>query len=408
MPSLPLAVLKPGRDVPARAGHPWIFSEALSKAPIADPGALVQVQDARGGVVGVGTWNPHTSIRIRLLSRDITTVIDETFFLNRFTHLANWKEANLPANTTGYRLVHAEADELPGLIIDRYANAFVFQIHTAGMEPLREKIISALTTFAKERGVSDPLIVERSDIDARTHEGMRPRPASVHVGEFKGPVVFQEYGITFQADVLNGQKTGFFLDQREARHSVGMYAKGKRVLNLFGYTGAFSIHALMGGASFVQTVDVSRKALEEAQAQFKLNGINPDTDARIGFLEADVFDLLNEAALPDGPYDIIICDPPALAKTAAHVPQALKGYTFLNGACLSHLKPGGILVSSSCSGRVDPEAFRNMLRLSAGRAKRTVRLLDWITQPVDHAERLAFPEGRYLKTAIVEVTDILA
>ncbi|MBP7134030.1 class I SAM-dependent rRNA methyltransferase, partial [Patescibacteria group bacterium] len=112
--------------------------------------------------------------------------------------------------------------------------------------------------------------------------------------------------------------------------------------------------------------------------------------------------------LPDGPYDIIICDPPALAKTAAHVPQALKGYTFLNGACLSHLKPGGILVSSSCSGRVDPEAFRNMLRLSAGRAKRTVRLLDWITQPVDHAERLAFPEGRYLKTAIVEVTDILA
>ena len=157
----------------------------------------------------------------------------------------------------------------------------------------------------------------------------------------------------------------------------------------------------------MSTIADSQPLKMAAQTQFALNGINGETDARVGLLEADVFDLLNEAQLPDGPYDIIICDPPALAKNAAHVPQAIKGYTFLNSTCLQHLQPGGILVASSCSGRVEPEEFRHMLRIAAGRAHRNVRLLDWITQPIDHSERLAFPEGRYLKTAIVEVTDIL-
>lgn len=407
MPTLPVAKLKLGKDVPVRAGHPWVFSEAIQEAPQAEAGALVEVQDGRGQTLGLGMWNPHTSIRIRLLSRDVHHPIDTAFFFARFQRLLSWKKTRLPPATTGYRLVHAEVDELPGLIIDRYANAFVFQIHTAGMDRFRSHIIEALLQLGAKEQISPLLIVERSDIDARTQEGIRPRQPEIHHGELPESIIFEEYGLRFLADVLHGQKTGFFLDQRETRHRVFTLAQEKRVLNLFGYTGAFSVHALLGGASFVQTVDASRPALEGCEAQMRLNGIDPHNEARVGLLEADIFELLTEEDLPGGPYDLIICDPPALAKSASHVPQALKAYTFLNSACLKHLKPGGILVASSCSGRVEPEDFRNALRLASGRAGRTVRLLDWMSQPIDHAERLAFPEGRYLKTAILEVTDIL-
>lgn len=408
MSSLPIVILKSGKDIPVRAGHPWVFSEAIQEAPHAPAGALIELQDNHRNPLGIGMWNPHTSIRVRLLDRNASMTIDAGFFLARFRTLAIWKEKHLPKDTNGYRLVHAEADEIPGLIIDRYANTFVFQLHTAGIDAFREVIIEALKQFATEIGITNANIVERSDLDGRTQEGLRPHTPTVHVGTVTEPIIFQEYGLSFSADTLKGQKTGFFLDQREARHQVGTLAKGKRVLNLFGYTGAFSVHALMGGASFVQTVDASRLALEGAEAQMRLNSIDPNDEHRVGLLEADIFELLNDAELPGGPYDVIICDPPALAKSASHVPQALKAYTFLNSACLKHLKPGGILVASSCSGRVEPEDFRNALRIAAGRANRTVRLLDWITQPVDHAERLSFPEGRYLKTAILEVTGILS
>jgi 23S rRNA (cytosine1962-C5)-methyltransferase len=232
-------------------------------------------------------------------------------------------------------------------------------------------------------------------------------PVTVHKGEVGATVSFQEAGLSFFADVLKGQKTGFFLDQRDARLAVQRLAKGKRVLNLFGYTGAFSVHAQRGGASFVSTVDVSHSALELAEKNMILNGFDARDEARFAFLEADVLDLFNGDTLPDGPFDLIICDPPAFAKTERHLPQAMKAYTDLNQACLENLPVGGLLVSSSCSGRVTPEDFRSMLRLAAGRAKRDVRLLDFLTQPADHAERLAFPEGRYLKTAILEVTAAL-
>jgi 23S rRNA (cytosine1962-C5)-methyltransferase len=408
MSSLPIVILKTGKDIPVRAGHPWVFSEAIQEAPHAPAGALIELQDSHRQPLGIGMWNPHTSIRVRLLDRNPEKKIDVSFFLERFRTLAHWKERHLPKDTNGYRLVHAEADEIPGLIIDRYANTFVFQLHTAGIDQFRDTIIEALKRFAAEISLENVNIIERSDLDGRAQEGLRPHSPTVHSGTVTEPVVFQEYGLSFSADTLNGQKTGFFLDQREARHRVGTLAKGKRVLNLFGYTGAFSVHALMGGANFVQTVDASRLALEGAEAQMRLNGIDPNDETRVGLLEADIFELLTDPELPGGPYDIIICDPPALAKSASHVPQALKAYTFLNSACLKHLQPGGILVASSCSGRVEPEDFRNALRLAAGRAGRSVRLLDWITQPVDHAERLAFPEGRYLKTAIVEVTGTLS
>lgn len=403
MHALPRVTLKPHKEVPLNAGHPWIFSEALRDSATVAPGSLVEVASSRGSFLGVGTYNPLTSIRVRMLTRDPKEKIDADYFSKRFSQLNRWKQSHLPPETTGYRVVHAEADGIPGLIVDRYADTYVFQIHTAGMECLRDLIIQALKhTFHPQT------IVERSDLSVRQREGLHTEPITVHHGSVDAPVAFQEAGLWFFADVLKGQKTGFFLDQRNARLAVQARAKGKRVLNLFGYTGAFSVHAAKGGASFVATVDVSHSALEQAEENFKKNGLNPDDEHRFLSLEADVLDLLRDPNVPGAPYDFIICDPPAFAKSEAKLPQAMKAYTDLNTTCLQRLAPGGILVTSSCSGRVSQDDFRSLLRIAAGRAQKQVRLLDWITQPIDHAECLAFPEGRYLKTAILEVMESLA
>lgn len=394
-----VVTLKPRTDAPIRAGHPWVFSNALADEPSGlEPGQLVEVRASNGEPLGLGTWNGHTSIRVRMMTRDVDETIDADFFAKRFRALDAWKRSRLPKETTGYRLVHAEADALPGLVIDRFDDVFVYQLHTAGADRLRQDIVDALTAVFSPRA-----IVERSDLDVRKLEGLKDLPTGVVTGKLEGTCEFKETGLTFLADPLNGQKTGFFLDQRPSRVAVGTLSKHKRVANLFGYTGAFSVHAAAGGASFVSTIDVSHRALETAEHNIKLNGFDPEDEKKFSFIEADVFDLVRERAWPDGPYDLIICDPPALAKSEKQVEKALRAYTELNTACFAHLEPGGILVTSSCSGRVDPEAFRSMLRIAAGRAGRDVRVLEWVTQPVDHAERLAFPEGRYLKTAVLEV-----
>ncbi len=402
LPTMPYVTLKPGKDIPLRAGHPWIFSEAIAKTDSAKTGELVEVSSAKGEFLGIGYINPNTSIRVRMLTLHERVPIDAAFFAARFQKLDYWKKQYLPSGTTGYRLVHAEADGLPGLIVDRYADTLVFQLHTAGMDLLRAEIIQALqTTFAPR------VIVERSDVDVRRMEGLSNMPIQTHLGDASEPVTFLENGLRFNADVLKGQKTGFFLDQREARAAVSQLAKGKHVLNLFGYSGAFSVYAAQGGAASVTTVDISEPALKMAENHLRQNGFNPDDETKFEFIQADVLELLDDDQALHRPYDLIICDPPAFAKNAAHVPQAIKAYTELNATCLRRLQPGGILVSSSCSGRIDAETFRNMLRFASGHAKRDTRLIKWIGHAIDHAERLAFPEGRYLKTAILEVERVL-
>lgn len=400
----PFAKLKPGKQIPVNAGHPWVFSEAIETHPIgAEPGALVEIQDSTGKALGLGTWNPRTSIRIRVLTHNVSAQINADFFAKQFEAIDDWKTPHLPADTDGYRLIHAEADGIPGLIVDRYNTTYVFQIHTLGMDRFRTEIIEGLRQFASSKH-ADYTIVERSDVDARRMEGLTPIPAQVHHGAVNGLVAFSENGLRFLADVLNGQKTGFFLDQRLGRAAVRRLAKNKRVLNLFSYSGAFGIYALAGGASFVQHIDASHQALEIAEETTTLNSFDAENDSITSFMEADLFKLLEDETLPGGPYEMIICDPPALSKDNAHVEQALKAYAFLNTSCLRHLPVGGILVTSSCSGRVSPEDFRSMLRIAAGRAGKQVRLLQWIGHDIDHAELLSFPEGRYLKTAVIQVT----
>jgi len=414
MQNYPEITLEPGKDTPIKAGHPWVFSHAVARSANAEPGTIVLVKSAKGETLGLGTWNANTSIRVRMLTRDAMQKIDADFFVERFTSLDEWKRNHLPPKTDGYRLVHAEVDNLPGLIVDRYADVLVFQLHTAGMDRLRAEIIEAL-----KKSFSPRAIVERSDLDVRKMEGLHDRPIAIRSGKIDGLVTFKENGLRFYADVLKGQKTGFFLDQRDARLKVGKLAKGKKVLNLFGYTGVFSVHAAKGGATFVSTVDISLPALELAQQNFTLNKLDPEDESKCEFLEADVMDLLSDTESPlvkgdfgelsrtgnERGFDLIICDPPAFAKSEKQVMQAIKAYTDLNAACLRLLKHRGILVTSSCSGRVTPDDFRSMLKFSAGRAGKRVRVLEWLGHAADHAELLSFPEGRYLKTAILEVTD---
>ena len=388
----PPLLLKPGKDVPLRAGHPWVFSEGIAEAPVdVEPGALVEVQSFDGVPLGVGSYHPSQSIAVRIYDQRVIA-LDATWFTERLRTLLAWKQALLPARTNGFRVVHAENDGMPGVILDLYGDVVVFQLHTAGADRLRTELIHGI-----REAMRPAAIVERSDVLARRQEGLEVLEPVVHEGAVEGLVAFDEAGLTMFSDVLNGQKTGFFLDQRRARLAVQRLARGKRVVNLFSYSGAFSVHAMEGGATHVTSVDISHSALELAEKQLLANGF---TDPQTDFIEADVLELLEDETW-DEEADILICDPPAFAKTDRHREQALKTYTHLNMRCLERLNPGAILVTSSCSGRVTPEDFRMMLRIAAGRARKRVRLLDWITHDIDHAELLTYPEGRYLKTAIL-------
>lgn len=408
---MPKLWLRKGRETPVLAGHPWVFSKGIEMGPIDEAGkparsiGLVKVYGGSKEFLGIGMYNPNNSISLRMISvnrdseKDFT--VDADFFVKRFKGLENAKKEFLGVSTTAYRLVNADADWLPGLIIDRYENVFVFQIHTAAMDVYRENIIEALKKAFKPEA-----IVERSDIDSRKADGLQSLPVKIHYGKVEGNVEFLENGVKFFADVLGGQKTGFFLDQRDARKKVGELARGKKVLNLFSYTGGFGLYAALNGAAKVTTIDASEPALELAQENFRLNKIEIDDKKnfeKYDFVCADVFDFLSSINIGD--YDLIVCDPPAFAKSNDKIDEAKKAYTSINRRCMDLLNTGGILVTCSCSGRITQEDFRDILKFSAGRAKKDMRVLSALTQPFDHTERVSFSEGRYLKTFVLQCLD---
>ena len=255
----PPLILKPKKDIPVRAGHPWVFSEGIAEAPLdLEPGALVEVQSFDGEPLGVGSFHPEQSIAVRLYDQRVVS-IDAAWFANRLRSLVAWKRTLLPPKTTGFRVVHAENDGMPGVILDLYNDVVVFQLHTAGADRLRTALIQGI-----REALSPKAIVERSDVLARKQEGLEVLEPVVHEGTVDALASFEEAGLTMFADALHGQKTGFFLDQRRARLAVQRLAKGKRVVNLFSYSGAFSVHAMAGGATHVTSVDISRDALELA------------------------------------------------------------------------------------------------------------------------------------------------
>jgi 23S rRNA (cytosine1962-C5)-methyltransferase len=394
MKMYPSVTLTPGRDIPVKAGHPWIYSQGVA-APALKPGSIVSVVSSKGEVLGIGFYNPLCVIRIRMIHLSDNVVVNEEFFVQRLRELQALKESYLQPQTNGYRWVYAESDGLPGLIIDKFDKTIVFQIHTAGMDALREMIVAAILKVA-----NPSLLIERSDVGIRKEEGLTSFPVTVHHGTPNSLEFFYECGILLGVDPLKGQKTGFFLDQREARNLVHTFSTGKKVLNLFSYTGAFSLSAALGGATRVDSVDISRAALDVAKILFEKNTI-PFSDDHHTFLATDAFRHIDN--VKKGQYDLIICDPPAFAKSGTQLAQAKEGYIRINKKCAERLEPGQCLLTSSCSGRITQTDFENLVRRAVASAGKQARILHRLGQATCHTERLAFPEGQYLKTLLIKI-----
>lgn len=389
-------ILKPGRDKSVLARHPWVFSGAVDRVEgNPESGESVLVRDASGLALGWAAYSPASSIRARMWNLDLEELVDDGYFSQRIELAITRRSALVPAEeTNALRLVHGESDGLPGLVVDRYADVLVVQILTAGMEFWRETIVEALVQLTGIQAV-----VERSDVDVRNLEGLKARSGVLH-GKVPGPIEIFENGLRFIVDVVNGQKTGFYIDQRRNRHRVGQLAAGREVLNCFCYTGGFSVYALAHGAKNVTSVDSSVEALEMGRRHVEINGLPLEKAA---WIEGDVFKVLRTLRDQRGSFDMVILDPPKFAPTAAQAERAARGYKDINLLGLKLLKPGGILATFSCSGGISTELFQKIVAGAALDAGMDARIVQTLTQGPDHPVALAFPEGAYLKGLILQI-----
>jgi 23S rRNA (cytosine1962-C5)-methyltransferase len=384
-------ILKPKRDGAVRAGHPWIFSGAIERVTDPEtPGTVGEVVTADGRLLGHGAWNPHTSIAVRMMSRGETPV-DAAFVQRRLEIAQHLREA--VRGSDAYRLVNGEGDGLPGLVVDRYADFLVAQFLTAGAERLKPWIVESLQALCRPRG-----IFERSDGSVRRAEGLGAAIGVLAGEEPPLAILIDENGRRHHVDVRGGQKTGFFLDQRPNRDLIASLASGRTVLNLFAYTGAFTIAALQGGATHVTSVESSAAALAEAERSLGLNGCDP---ARAAFVRADVAPYLRGEV---SPVSLVIVDPPPFARRRADRERALAGYKDVNLGVLRHVVPEALVMTFSCSQHVDADAFQQTIAAAAGDAGRECQLLARLGPGVDHPQALAHPEGRYLKGLLLRVT----
>ncbi len=388
--------LKEGREKSLFYRHPWIFSGALdlNKTGKIEDGGIVDVLDFKGNFLARGYYNSKSNIAVRILTfKD--EAIDADFFALRLGAAKEMREEFLGIeDTNAYRLVFAEGDNLPGLIVDKYADVLVMQIHTFGMEKLKAAVVDALVKVFKPEAVYD-----RSDVGVRKQEGLDSMPKGLLYGEYDGgPVEIKENGIRFLVDVANGQKTGFFLDQRENRAATAKYVKGRTVLNLFSYSGGFSCYAFKAGAASVASVDASAEAIDLCKKNVSLNGFD---ESRHEGIVSDVFRYLEKAIADGKTFDVVIVDPPAFVKSQKDLKNGLKAYARVNEQALRVLAPKGILATSSCSGHVDPGMFKQAIFQAALRTGDDLVVLEQRSQPFDHPNRIYFPEGEYLKFFIL-------
>ena len=381
----PLLRLKPGKEAMFSRRHPWVFSGALAKPSEVH---LVRLADDAGQVLGVGTASPSNPLAARVF-RFEDAPLDEAFFRDRFeAALALRKELGLWDPEGGCRWIFGEGDGLPGLVVDRYASALVLQVGTAGLEILRDTWWPILFELGKREGIT--AFVERSQ-SGRRDEGLDPVNRLLK-GSLAGPVLLCEGSAKLTVDLLRGQKTGFFLDQREHRLQLGRVSQGKRVLNAFGYTGGFSIHAGLGGAAEVATLDISAPALDQAERDWAANGLEPTSHIR---MEGDAFELMRQLE-PLG-WDRVIVDPPAFAKLRKDVDKAFKAYKDVFRLGARATAPGGMLWCFSCSQHLDRTRFQEAVWTALLEAGREARVLAHLGQPADHPYALNHPEGFYLK-----------
>ncbi|MCD8303799.1 MAG: class I SAM-dependent rRNA methyltransferase [Prevotellaceae bacterium] len=381
--------LKRGKEASLRRFHPWVFSGAVADAEGGlDDGDVVRVLSSEGEFLGVGHWQ-RGSIAVRLLSFD-EEGIDADFWSGRLKRAYAMRlSLGLAEAGTLFRLVHGEGDGLPGLVIDIYNDMAVCQAHSVGMHRSRREIATALTAVLGERLSS---IYYKS-------EGTLGVEDEFLCGGGETEVTATENGLRFVIDVRRGQKTGFFIDQRDNRALLERYAKGRRCLNLFSYTGGFSVYALRGGAAEVCSVDSSARAMDLARRNVELN--TGDAGQRHVPMVSDAFDFLDETET--GRYDLMVLDPPAFAKHLSGVRRALHGYTKLNAKALSKIASGGILFTFSCSQAVAKEQFREAVFTAAALARRRVRILHQLHQAADHPVNIYHPEGEYLKGLVLYV-----
>jgi 23S rRNA (cytosine1962-C5)-methyltransferase len=387
-------ILKKGREGPFIRGHPWIFSGAIAALEGDRDGAgPCAVYDSAGQWIAAGLYNPRSQIRVRLLTWK-EEAIDKDFLARRLARAARLREETVAPLTNAYRVVNGEGDLLPGLVVDRYGDFLVCQFLTAGMEALRDQVTAALRERFPQAG-----IYERSEGGVREEEGLEPRTGIVAEPEPPERLAIEEHGLKFWVDIRAGQKTGFFLDQRDNRALVGKLAAGRRVLNAFAYSGAFSAYAARGGAAEVVSVETSRAALELARLNLEANGL---AAAGADFVRADAFAYLKRC---EREFEMVILDPPSLAPRRADVESAAGGYKFLNLHALRLLRPGGFLLTFSCSQHLSWERFQKIVGGAASDLGRRVQILKKLSPPPDHPVGLHHPEGEYLKGLLLAVLE---
>ncbi len=376
-----------------RAGHPWLFNEKIrSQNRPGKTGELAAVFDPKDRFVGVGLFDPDSPIRARMLIAGRQEQIDSPWWRNRLEQALRRRDGMFDENTTGFRWIYGESDGWPGLVLDKYDRTLVLKIYSGIWLPR----LSEIVVLINDRLPNDRIVLRLSrNIQPGARKSFQLDDGQVLSGSpVLGPVVFLESGLRFEADVLRGQKTGFFLDQRENRRHVESFSKGKRVLNAFSYSGGFAVYAARGGARSVTEIDISEHALRAAERNFTLNASVPAiARCRRTPIQADVFDWLSENSKPE--FDLIVLDPPALAKKKTERPGALQSYRSLATHALRCLRRGGMLVAASCSAHVTAAEFFEAILDAAGRSGRAFEQIQTTGQPPDHAA--TFPEAAYLK-----------
>lgn len=385
-----------------RQGHPWLFDRSItSQSAEGRPGDLAVIFDDRRRFLAIGLYDPSSPIRVRVLQHGAPATIDAAFFAGRLAEAAERRGPLASTETTGYRLVHGEGDGLPGLVIDRYDRVLVMKLYSAAWLPYVSMLLEGLSTVAP----ADWIVLRLSRAVQREAEPLGITDGATLAGAPEdGPLHFRENGLFFEVDVLKGQKTGFFLDQRENRARVETLARGKETLNVFAYTGGFSLYAARGGAPLVVSLDLSAPALDAARRNFALNDNLPNVAAaRREFLAEDAFTGLARLAKEGRLFDLVVVDPPAFAQQQTAIPGALLAYERLTRLALGVLRTGGTLVTASCSSRVSEEEFFAAVRRVAARAGRALNEFAHTGHALDHPVRYA--EGAYLKCMYAVVED---
>ncbi|MCW8108735.1 class I SAM-dependent methyltransferase [Alteromonas ponticola] len=392
------AILAPQREKSLLRRHPWVFASAIEKIQgRCNRGDTIDVVDSTGKWLGRGAYSPDSQIRIRMWTFEKDESIDNVFFVRRIEQALRLRQRLFDPNiTNAYRLIASESDGLPGVTIDIYANIAVLQLLSAGADKHRDKLVWAL-----QKLLPGTKLYERSDVDVRLKEGLEPlvQPLSEDVPE---SVDIIENGISIRVDVATGHKTGFYLDQRDSRLAAMRYANNATVLNCFSYTGTFACYALKGGAKHVTNVDVSQPALVRASEHLVLNHLD---ESKCTMVNDDVFNVLRNYHRDQQQFDMVILDPPKFVDSKASLNRAARGYKDINMYGIHAVKPGGLLLTFSCSGLMSADLFQKIVADAALDAGKNIKIIERLAQATDHPVLGAFPEGYYLKGLVCEVTD---